>query len=283
MRFGEVQRVADQQILEAAAFLRSRCTVEPQVAVVLGSGLSGIAARIKPLVTIPYEQIPGFPPVSADGHAGRLQLGHWRGLPVAVLQGRAHLYEGYTPEQLMVPIRVLHALGARYLVATNAAGGLHEAFRPGDLMVIYDHISLQWINDVGWISRLASKARPNRPIYDRDARRAALSAAARLRLRLGEGVYVGVTGPNYETRAEYRMLRRIGGDAVGMSTLCETSAAAWLDMRALAISVIANVALPDRPDRLSHDEVLASMRRAASHLGQLIEEVLCSSEWVTGA
>lgn len=280
MESGGTLHTLGAHVEQAVAFLRQQRAPSSDVVIILGSGLGGIAQHVHPRLMIPYHEIPHFPPATADGHYGQLLFGDWAGCSVAVLLGRAHLYEGYTPQQLTIPVRVLHTLGSRYLVVTNAAGGLHPFFQPGDLMLIRDHISLQWLNGLCASDQQCVRAPAYRPIYDEGGCRAAVWAAREARVRLVEGVYVGVVGPNYETRAEYRMLRQIGGDAVGMSTLCETLAAAELNMRTLAISVIANVARPDAPEKLSHGDVLRAVEEAQANLTRLLHLVLSQSAWI---
>ncbi|GIW94137.1 MAG: purine nucleoside phosphorylase 1 [Pirellulaceae bacterium] len=279
MRFGRSRTADDRTIDQATTLLRQHLAARPEVAIVLGSGLGQLAERFVPSGKLDYRAIPGFPRVTAEGHAGQLVWGNWSGRCVMVLQGRAHLYEGCFPEDLMLPIRVAYRLGVRRLVVTNAAGGLHERLAPGDLMLIRDHISLQWLNGIGWFSGYGERPKACLPIYDPNGIRAAERAGLRCRIRLASGIYVGVTGPNYETRAEYRMLRRIGADAVGMSTICEAVAAAHLGMMTIGISVIANVACPDSPQRLGHDDVLTAMQQAAPAMGDLLEELLAGSDW----
>ncbi len=280
MRFGQKSSMGQEHVHRTAQWLRERLGCHPQLAVVLGSGLGALVERITPVRVLDYHAIPGFVPATTEGHAGRFAWGNWNARSVVVLQGRVHLYEGRAPDEIMFPIRVLHALGVRYLVLTNAAGGLNERLVPGDLMLVRDHISLQWINGIPWLSPDSFSVRGFRMIYDPLGNDAARMAGLRRKIPLREGVYVGVLGPNYETRAEYRMLRRIGGDAVGMSTICEAVAAARLGIATIAISVIANVAHPDSPQRLEHHDVLHAVQRASPMLADLLEELLSHSQWI---
>lgn len=245
----------------AADFLRRRLPELPETAVVLGSGLGG-AALGRPRATIPYRSIPGFPRPSVAGHAGELSLvGR-----AAVLRGRVHFYEGGTLEEVARPVRALALLGVRTLVLTNAAGGIAPGLRPGDLMLIADHLNLMGANPLRGGARFTDLTE----VYDAGLRRRAKALDGRLR----EGVYAAVAGPSYETPAEVRMLRRLGADAVGMSTVPEAIAARAAGLRVLGISVIANRAAGLSRGGISHEEVLRVTAAAGERLAGLLREIL---------
>jgi purine-nucleoside phosphorylase len=264
------------QAQRAAHFLKRRSKPFPQVGLVLGSGLDTLSSRLREPVTIPYSRIPHFPRPSVEGHTGELYLGCWKRLPVAVLAGRVHLYEGYTPAEVAFAARVLGLAGVGTLVLTCAAGGIAPAAAAGSLMVFSDHLNLQGssplsgTHDPRWGERFVDMSRA----YDPGLRRAALKAARALRLKCSEGVYAALPGPQYETPAEIRALKRLRADAVGFSTVPEVIAARQLNMRVLAIALITNRAagLARRP--LRHDEVLAAGSRGADDLARLLDRVL---------
>jgi len=281
---------------EAAHFVRRRFG-EVEAALVLGTGSGILAERIEQPKTLAFSDVPHFPRATAPGHAGRLVCGELAGMRVLVMQGRCHMYEGFSIEQVAFPIRVAHRCGARLLVMTNAAGGLNALYRTGDIMVVTDHVDLTFrgagnsrIDDVP-----GEELAFSRPIhyassyYDASLADSALTISRRLGIAAHAGVYVGVTGPNYETRAEYRFLRRIGGDAVGMSTVWEALAAAQLGMRVAALSIITNVAQPERAERVDAEHVidaadhvdaqlvLSAAEAAAPKLGQLVLELLTAA------
>lgn len=246
-------------IERAAAFLRRRLAPPPTVAVVLGSGL-GEAAPPGP--EIPYARIPGFPRSGVPGHAGALRTSGG----VIYLRGRAHLYEGRPVEEVVRPVRILARLGVRTLVLTNAAGGVNRAFRPGDLMLIEDHLNLTGVNPLQGGPRFLDMS----AAYDPGLRLLAGRAARRAGLRLRKGVYAAMAGPSYETPAEVRMLRRLGADAVGMSTVPETLAARAEGMRVLGLSCITNPAAGLARGPLSHGEVLEVMAAARGRVAALL-------------
>jgi purine-nucleoside phosphorylase len=251
----------EEAVRRAAAFLACRFPVRPKVAIILGSGLGGVAFG-RALARIPYRRIPGFLPSGVAGHAGILTLEG----RAAVLRGRAHLYEGRPVEEVVRPVRVLARLGARTLLVTNSAGGVRASFRPGDLMVVEDHLNLTGADPLRGAARFTDLSRA----YDGGLRRAALAAARRLGIRMRRGVYAAVPGPSYETPAEVRMLRRLGADAVGMSTVPEVIAAVAQGMRVLAVSVVANRAGGGG----SHEEVIGAAGRAGARLGALLGEIV---------
>jgi purine-nucleoside phosphorylase len=244
---------------QAVLAIRDRWNGMARVGVVLGTGLGDLAAEIDAQVSLPYGSIPGFPSCSALAHAGRLVCGTLAGIPLIALQGRCHLYEGYSLAEVAFPTSVLAALGVRTLIVTNAAGGLHPRMAIGDVMLIDDHIHLQgfggsWPLDPDSL-RLARMPRPHSRLYDAELGERASVIARGADVELRRGVYVGVTGPTYETRAEYRAFRRIGGDAVGMSTIAEVLTARSLGLRVIGLSTITNVARPDAPQVVSAENV----------------------------
>jgi xanthosine phosphorylase len=256
---------------EAAAVLAQH--VKPRVGIVLGSGLGAVADAVADATTIGYEELPGFPRPGVAGHAGRAVLGHLGGVPVAVLMGRAHLYEGGEPVQRTTPVRALRAAGAEVLVLTNAAGSLRPELGPGRLMAISDHINLTGHNPlIGPNDEAVGPRFPSlRDAYDPELRAELHAAARELGIALGEGVYLAVSGPSFETPAEIRAFRTLGADAVGMSTVHETILARHAGLRVAAVSAISNLAegMSDVP--LSHEQTLADAQRAAGDLARLLE------------
>jgi purine-nucleoside phosphorylase len=262
---------------ETVAFLRERVTRAPHAVLVLGSGLGGMADDVEDAVRIPFREIPGFPRRVQEvaGHAGTLVAGRLAGVEVAALQGRFHLYEGWRPDDVAVPVRALAALGARTMLLTNAAGGIRPGFRPGDLMLIADHLNLMWQNPligktVPGEQRFPDMSDP----YDAAFRTVAEEAARGLGIPLTEGVYAAVLGPSYETPAEIRMLARLGADAVGMSTVPEVLVARALGVRCLGISCITNLAAGLGGERLTHEEVVEVGARVRDRLAALVRGVL---------
>jgi len=265
-----------ERVSAAADVVRARFGRVPDVAIVLGTGLGGLAARIAVETTIEYGDIPGFPLSTVESHAGRLLCGTLAGKTVIAMQGRFHRYEGYSLAQVTFPIRVLRALGAPSLVVSNACGGMHPLWAPGDLMLIADHINL--IGDNPLIGPNDDRLGPRFPDmsepYDRKLRALARTVANELRLTLREGVYVAVPGPNLETRAEYRYLRAIGADVVGMSTVPEVIVAIHGGMRVLGISIITDQCLPDALEPASVEKIIAVAARAEPNLTSLVCGVL---------
>jgi purine-nucleoside phosphorylase len=260
---------------ETLSFLRERITRAPGVILVLGSGLGALAEEIVDPVAIPYAEIPGFQRSTVTGHAGRLVAGIMNGVEVVAMQGRFHLYEGWEPTVVGLPIRALAALGAEALVVSNAAGGVRAGLQAGDLMLIADHLNLMGRNPlvgpvVGGEDRFPDMSAP----YDPEFRKIALGLALEQKLRLEEGVYAGMLGPSYETPAEIRMLRLLGADAVGMSTVPEVIVARALGLRVLGISLISNLAAGISPTPLSHAEVMEAGARAQPRFTRLIRELL---------
>ena len=260
----------------AAARIREASELEPRVGVVLGSGLGGLADELSEKTEVPYGEIPGWPVSTAVGHAGVVVVGEVDGVPVAVLKGRAHLYEGIPAERAVFGVRVLGRLGVRTLVVTNAAGGIDQEFTPGQLVLITDHVNLLGTSPL--VGPNDDSLGPRFPdmsdAYDAELRRAAREAAARLGLEVGEGVYAAWLGPQFETPAEIRFMRAIGGTLAGMSTVPEVIAARHLGIRCLGISVVTNMAAGVGDGKLAHDEVLAVGAEAQPRLTALLRELM---------
>jgi len=251
--------------------------LEPRVAIVLGSGLGGVADSVQRAVRVPYREIPGFPEPGAPGHRGELVGGTLEGVPVVVQSGRFHLYEGHAPAVAALPTRMFARLGVRTLIVTNAAGGIRHTFRPPTLMLIADHINLMFRNPlVGPVAEGEERFPDMSDPYDPELRAVARDVARSQRIALEEGVYAALLGPSFETPAEVRMLARLGADAVGMSTVPEVIAARARGLRCLGFSSITNVAagLSGSALQLSHQEVLAAGQQLAGQLERLIRGVL---------
>jgi len=260
------------RVAGAANAVRARTRIRPEVAIVLGTGLGGLAREIAGETEIPYGDIPGFPLSTVETHAGKLLAGRLAGRPVMAMQGRFHRYEGYDLQQVTFPVRVLHALGARTLVVSNACGGMNPLWGPGDLVLLSDHINL--LGDNPLIGPNDDRLGPRFPDmsapYDPELRALARAAALELGIVLREGVYVAVPGPNLETPAEYRMLRAIGADVVGMSTVPEVIAAVHQGMRVLGVSIITDQCLPDALEPADIGRIIATAARAEPQLTRLI-------------
>ncbi|HEV3196743.1 MAG TPA: purine-nucleoside phosphorylase [Bryobacteraceae bacterium] len=243
---------------EAKQYLESRTPLRPKIGIVLGSGLGAFADELSDRADIPYPEIPGWPPATAVGHAGKLVVGKLGDLDVAVMAGRAHLYEGNTPAQVVYGVRVLGSLGVRAMVFTNAAGGINLSLERGGLVLISDHINLQASNPL--VGPNDDSLGPRFPdmteAYSREFRRIAQEVAVELCIPMPEGVYAAVLGPSYETPAEIRYMRTIGADLVGMSTVLEVIAANHMGMKCLGISCVTNMAAGILPQKLLHEEVL---------------------------
>jgi len=266
------------QIAESADAVRRHWHAEPKAGVILGSGLGDFANAIKDPVVIDYADLPHFPRVTAMGHAGKLVCGTLAGQPVVAFQGRFHLYEGHPAEQAGFPVRLLKALGGEVLIVSNAAGGLNPQYAAGDVMLIDDHINLMFASPLVGVNdeRLGPRFPDMSSPFDRDLQRRAVNIALREGFVLHRGVYVAVLGPNYETRAEYRMLRRLGGDAVGMSTVPEVIVARHAGLRVLGLSTITNVGFPDALSETTGHNVLAVAAAAAGKLGAIVRGVVQS-------
>jgi purine-nucleoside phosphorylase len=264
------------QIAEAAAVIRSRWGVLPHAGIILGTGLGNLAERIDVHVALDYSEIPHFPVSTAIGHRGRLVCGLLANVPVVAMEGRFHVYEGYPVQQITLPVRVMKALGIRLLVVTNAAGGLNPYYAAGDIMLIDDHINLMGVNPLIGVNddqlgpRFPDMSRP----YARDLIDGGLKLARQADFVAHQGVFVAVTGPNLETRAEYRFLRMIGADVVGMSTVPEVLVAAHAGLRVLACSIVTDVCLPDALRPVNVEEIIAVAKGAEPKLRTLITGIV---------
>jgi purine-nucleoside phosphorylase len=263
----------------AAESLRARLgDATPEIAIILGSGLGGLAGEIEEAVRIPFKEIPGFPSATVVGHAGALIGGRLVGRPVIALAGRFHMYEGHDARLAALPVGVMHALGAHTLIVSNAAGGIRRTLRPGDLMLIADQINLMWRNPlVGPVEPGEQRFPDMSAPYDPGLLAVARDAALRLGVPVVEGVYAGLLGPQYETPAEVRMLERLGADAVGMSTVPEVIAARALGMRVAGVSCITNMGCGIATHPLSHAEVLETTSAVAEKFRGLVREMVRST------
>jgi len=270
--------MADQFTLadSAAQFVLGRTTLRPKIALVLGSGLGGFADSLTDAVRVPYSEIPSFPPSTAIGHAGRLVIGNVGGVAVAAMQGRVHLYEGYSAQEVTFPMRVFGRMGIRAAIITNAAGGINLGYSQGALVLMRDHINLQGSNPLVGANddRFGVRFPDMTQAYARDYREMAREEAARLGIMMHEGVYAGLLGPSYETPAEIEYLRRIGADLVGMSTVAEVIAARHMGIKVLAISCVTNMAAGILDQPLSHAEVMETGERVKSTFESLLRAVL---------
>ncbi len=260
----------------AAQFLLSQTKLRPKIALVLGSGLGALADGLAETTRIPYSQIPSFPRSTAVGHAGQLVIGKADHVVVAAMQGRVHLYEGYSPKEVTFPMRVFGRMGVRAAILTNAAGGINREYKQGALVVMSDHINLQGNNPLVGPNeeRLGPRFPDMTRAYWKPYREITLNAARRLGIPVYEGVYVGLLGPSYETPAEIRYLRTIGADVVGMSTVAESIVAAHMGIRVLAISCVTNMAAGILDQPINHEEVLETGERVRGQFEALLKAVL---------
>ncbi len=266
------------EIAETAQVIRSRHPEKPVLGLVLGSGLGHYAETVARQTVIPFDDLPHFPGLGVPGHSGNLVLGTAEGVPAAVLQGRAHFYEGYSMSEATFPVRVLGLLGIRGLIVTNAAGAINLGLTPGDLMLITDHINMMGTNPlIGRnLDELGSRFPDMSEPYDRHLRDLALRASQRCGIPLHQGVYIGLTGPSYETPAEIRMCRMLGADAVGMSTVPEVIVANHMGIKVLGISCITNMATGILGQKLAHREVMETTARMKGKLAALLREMIPS-------
>lgn len=271
---GGIGMNAWEQLEAAVRDLKKRLDFRPAVGVVLGSGLGAFAERIRMVAAVPYGEIEGFPVSTVSGHCGRFVFGYAGEVPIVVMQGRVHYYEGYRMEQVVLPIRLMAGLGIGGLMLTNAAGGVNRDFACGDFMLITDHISdfvpspLIGPND----ERFGKRFPDNSQVYNRELCDVVRDTAGRLGLPLREGVYLQLTGPNFETPAEVRMCRILGADAVGMSTACEAMAAHHMGVKVCGISCISNMACGITEQPLTHEEVKETADRVAPEFQRLLWE-----------
>jgi purine-nucleoside phosphorylase len=265
-----------EQINEAVTFIRSKFTGHPEVGIILGSGLGNFTKEIRTTIEISYSDIPHFPVATVEGHSGKLIIGEMEGKLVIAMAGRFHYYEGYSLEQVVFPIRVMKFLGIRALLISNAAGGVNPAFKVGDLMIIRDHISFSVVNPL--IGKNLPQLGPRFPDlsepYKLELVRAAKEIGNRLSIPLHDGVYYGVTGPTFETRAEYLMIHKLGGDAVGMSTVQEVIVAAHMSLPVFAISIITDIGIREEENVITHEEVLHAAREAEPKLTAIFKELI---------
>ena len=261
-------------LAEAVEFLQTEFLQTPPVGIVLGSGLGGLANQIEEQQTVPYDTIPHFPRSTATGHRGQLVGGQLGGQTVVAMQGRFHFYEGYGADQITLPIRVMHALGAQLLVLSNASGGLNPRYASGDIMLIEDHLDWMWFRVADMASACCGRRANARPVYDPELIERVTAFARSEGIVVHRGVYAGLKGPNYETRAEYRFLRTVGADVAGMSTIPEAVVAHGLGMRILAFSTVTNVANPDALSETSGEEVVSLAAQAEPKLTKLVMKVL---------
>ena len=263
------------RVQAAAEVVRRRSALAPEVGLILGTGLGGLAREIAIEAEVPYAEIPGFPLSTVESHAGRLLLGRLAGRPVVAMQGRFHRYEGYDLQQVTFPVRAMHALGARTLIVSNACGGMNPLWAPGDLVLLSDHINLLGDNPLVGPNdeRLGPRFPDMSAPYDPELRTLARAAALELGIPLREGVYAAVPGPNLETRAEYRMLRMAGADVVGMSTVPEVIVANHQGMRTLGISIITDQCLPDALEPADIGRIIETAARAEPQLTRLVTTI----------
>ena len=265
-----------RRIDAAVEAVRARTELRPRIGIILGTGLGGLAERIQVEASIPYEEIPGCPLSTVETHTGRLLLGTLAGQPVVAMHGRFHRYEGYSLQQVTFPVRVMRALGADTLIVSNACGGMNPYWAPGDLVLISDHINL--LGDNPLIGPNADELGPRFPDmsapYDPGLQALAVEVALERRITLRRGVYVAVAGPNLETRAEYRMLRTMGADVVGMSTVPEVIVAVHGGMRVMGVSIITDQCLPDALEPVDITRIIATAGAAEPGLTSLVEGVV---------
>ncbi len=265
-----------QAIDGAVAYVRSKSGIQPQVGVILGSGLGNVVDAVDVDASIPYGEIPGARASTVMGHQGRMIIGRANGVDVAIMQGRVHFYEGYEMDEVMFLSRVLGRLGIRKLIVTNAAGGINTSFQPGDLMLISDHINLMGVNPLRGpnVEALGVRFPDMSEAYPESLRNVAKDVAASMNLQLQEGVYLALSGPTYETPAEIRAFRVLGADAVGMSTVPEVIAMAHMQIPVLGISCITNMAAGILKQKLTHQEVMDTTARVQREFTQLVLGVL---------
>lgn len=264
------------KIKEAKAHISSNHSLKPTIGIVLGSGLGDFINELSNPTIIDYEDIPHFPKTTVDGHAGKLVIGKLGDQEVIMMQGRYHYYEGYSMQEVTFPIRVLYFLGVKTLIVTNACGGLNAHFSPGDLMLITDHINLTGDNPL--IGRNEDELGPRFPdmsrAYDPELQKLVITVAQKLNISLQRGVYVGISGPSYKTKAELKMLRYVGGDAVGMSTVPEVIVANHMQMKVIGLSCITDMAIPEELEPLTHEEVIRVANETKPTFQKLLKEII---------
>jgi purine-nucleoside phosphorylase len=272
-----------KKIEETANFLASKIAEPPKVGMITGTGLGSLTEQMAIDFRIPYEKVPNFPKSTIEGHAGTLVVGKLAGKEMIALEGRFHIYEGYSPMEITFPVRVLAKLGVKYLLISSAVGGLNPQFEKGDLMVVTDHINLTGTNPL--IGPNLDDFGPRFPdmseVYDRDLVTLGVEKASESRISIRQGVYVGLVGPSLETPAETRFLRMIGADAVGMSTVSEAIVAIHCGLKTMAIVVITNMNLPDSMSKTSIEDVIATAQRSGATLSALWEKIIGDLPTVT--
>jgi purine-nucleoside phosphorylase len=265
-----------QPVNDAVDFVRSKTKIAPRVGVVLGSGLGSVVDAVKVETQIPYGEIPGAKAATVIGHSGHMSLGHVGKLPVVILSGRMHFYEGYEMSEVMLLSRVIGRLGIKRLVVTNAAGGINTSFKPGDLMLISDHINLMGVNPLRGpnIDDLGLRFPDMTEAYPEELRKIATDVGKKIGVKLQEGVYLALSGPTYETPAEIRAFRTLGADAVGMSTVPEVIAMSHMNIPVLGISCITNMAAGVLKQKLHHQEVMDTAKRVEKDFTALVVGIL---------
>lgn len=265
-----------KEINNAVEFIKSKYSIEPSIGIVLGSGLGSFTDEIEVEFELMYSNIPHFPVSTVEGHSGKLIFGNLSGKKVVAMAGRFHYYEGYTTQEVVFPIRVLKYLGIKTLVISNAAGGLNTSYKVGDLMIIKDHISMLTINPL--LGKNEIELGPRFPDMSEPYKNYLIEKAKKIakenNIDLKEGVYIGVTGPTFETRAEYKMLHLLGGDAVGMSTVQEVIAAVHLGLPVFAMSVITDVGIREEENTITHEEVLQAAKEAEPKLTLIFKQLI---------
>ena len=275
-----VERMASTSLYEraehATRVIRSRISVEPRIALVLGSGLGSFADDFEETVAIPYEEIPGFVRSTAQGHAGRLVIGKIEGVPVLAMQGRVHYYEGYSLEEVTFPVRTFGLLGVKTLVLTNAAGGINVQLSQGALMVISDHVNLMGVNPLRGPNdeRFGPRFPDMSAVYSPELQELVVDEAKAIGVEVRRGIYGGLSGPSYETPAEIHLLRTLGADAVGMSTVPEAIVARHMGLEVLGISCITNMAAGISDEPINHEEVMATGDRVRETFAELLRRVI---------
>jgi purine-nucleoside phosphorylase len=260
-------------IAKSSDYIKGKLTVTPKIGLILGSGLGVLADEIENATKLPYDQIPGFPVSTVEGHAGQLVIGYLAGVPVVAMQGRFHFYEGYSLYKVTFPVRVMKEIGVETLIVTNAAGGVNTSFNPGDLMIITDHINNTGVNPLIGPNdnELGVRFPDMSTAYSTNLQEKVQNVAEKLGIDLKEGVYLGNTGPSYETPAEVRMVRMLGADAVGMSTVPEVIVARHAGLQVLGISCISNMAAGILDQPLTHDEVIETTEQAKTTFLSLVK------------
>ncbi|HLD99474.1 MAG TPA: purine-nucleoside phosphorylase [Bdellovibrionota bacterium] len=268
-----MQQTVYQKIRDAVESIQSKTALKPEIGVILGSGLGSVADQATESVAIPYTDIPHFHGTTIEGHAGRMVVGRFHGVPTVFLQGRFHLYEGYPMEDVAFPTRTVCGLGIHTLVLTNAAGGVNPSFQPGDLMLIKDHLNLMGDNPLKGpnLAQLGPRFPDLTEAYAKDCVEILQKSAREIKIEVHQGIYAGLLGPTYETPAEIRMYRTLGADAVGMSTVPEAIVANHLGVRVAGISYISNLAAGLSPQKLTHQEVIENSKIGADKLKSLLQ------------